>query len=156
MITVKRKIAYIAHPLMGKDGDKKENYNNNLVNIHKICQYMIDKIRSEEIIVKTAGYNISALTKAGRIGKEGYTPFPFAPQIYFPQFNNEALVQKEEDFELFRNVAIEFCMTILSKLDEVHVYKYHELSSGVIDDIERASGLGIPVFFKEYPWEVNS
>lgn len=119
----------------GESNDMRINFNHNINKIGRICQCMVDCIREENI----RGSN--------------YTPFPFAPQLYFPQFNNESEVD-ESKFQLFRSTAIEFCMTILKKCDEVHVYNPKFLSSGVMDDIEMASELGIPVVFKvKYPWE---
>ncbi len=130
-----RKLVYIAHPLAGKDDDIKKNFEENLKIIKRICDYLIDEIKEQE---------------RGDISTS--VPFPFAPQLYFPQFIDESKASKNE-FKLFRRTAIKFCMIALSKCDEVYVYGYNELSGGVIDDIEMASKLGIPITFKEYPWE---
>ena len=132
----KRKMAYIAHPMAGRSGDIKENFKNNMDAIQKICDFATVKIFEEE----ANGTND--------------TPWFFAPQLYVSQFVNESKVNKDL-FKLTRKVAIEFCLAFVDRVDEVHVYKPEELSRGVMDDIERASGNGTPVIFKEkYPWEI--
>lgn len=143
MAEIKRRMVYVAHSLAGSSGDIKENFAKNTSKIKRICQHMIDEIKKEEQIVKETKW----------IGDYmNYAPFPFAPQLYFPQFVDESKASSEGEFKSLRRIAIEFCMTILSKCDEVHVYNHKELSGGVRDDIEMASKLGIPVIFKEYPW----
>lgn len=134
----RKKIAYIAHSLMGgENSDIKENFKTNRLKIKRICDEMIRRIKIEEKM----DHSIEGIH---------WTPFPFAPQLYFPDLVNESEAS-EEEFPIMRKIAIDFCMTILSRCDEVHVYNYEELSSGVRDDIEEASKLGIPVYFKKHP-----
>jgi len=142
---IKREVAYIAHPMAGRSGDIKENFIKNKKLVERIGSYMMGQILMEEKLYKNlkkeelVGYNI--------------TPWFFAPQLYVSQFIDESMSKNENDFKETRKAAIEFCLSFVDIVHVVHVYRPDELSRGVMDDIERASGR-IPVIFKEkYPWE---
>ena len=69
---------------------------------------------------------------ARRVALEGY--LPLAPQIYLPQFINEATE---------RDVALRLCLALVALSDEVRVYGVW--SAGMKLEIAEARRLGIPV-----------
>ena len=62
---------------------------------------------------------------------------PVAPQIYLPQFIDEAT---------HRDRALQLCLGLLDVCDEVRVYS-GRITSGMRLEIEHAEALGIPVRF---------
>lgn len=75
-----------------------------------------------------------------KIMQEETGVFPIAPQIYMTQFMND---ENEED----RNLALDYCMWLVSQCDEVWVYG-DRISHGMGLEITEATDLKIPILIK--------
>lgn len=143
-----RKLVYISHPMMSDD--EGQSWNDNIKNIRRICDYMMDDIETvnNDFVIRGSS------SDGFEVVNNELSPYFIAVQLYIPQFINESNAS-EADFEKMRKIAINMCMKFVEVSDEVHVYTPDgKISSGMKDDIEVASKLGIPVIFKDnYPWE---